>query len=85
MHHASEQVEGILELLGARARWIGHQLHAEADIAIEPGLSVREGVDLVDRFRTEVIEHLPALASLHVSVVERQKPGIVAGTERRTA
>ncbi|MGC1192996.1 MAG: cation diffusion facilitator family transporter [Candidatus Binatus sp.] len=85
MHHASDHVEGILELLGARARWIGHQLHAEADIAIEPGLSVREGVDLANRFRAEVIEHLPALASLHISVVERQKPGIVAETERRTA
>ncbi len=85
MHHASEHVEGILELLGARARWIGHQLHAEADIAIEPGLSVREGVDLADRFKAEVIEHLPALASRHVSIVERQKPGVVAGTERRTA
>jgi cation diffusion facilitator family transporter len=85
MHHAGEHIEGIIEVVGARARWIGHQLDAEADLVVEAGLSVREGVELADRFRAEVTQHLPALVSLHVAVTEKQKTRVATETERRTA
>lgn len=68
MHHAGEHVDGIREISHMRARWLGHRLHAEADIAIDPALSVREGTELADRFRAEVMHHLPALAAVHVGI-----------------
>lgn len=83
IHHAGKHVEGIIEVVGARARWIGHQLHAEADIAIDPRFSVRESVELADRFRAEVMQHLPALASLHVSVTEKPETRIATGVAAR--
>ena len=68
MHHAGEHVDGIREISHTRARWVGHRLHAETDIAIDPALSVREGTELADRFRAEVMHHLPALAAVHVGI-----------------
>lgn len=33
--HAAEHIEGIVRVTDAKARWIGHKLHA--DVAIEVG------------------------------------------------
>jgi cation diffusion facilitator family transporter len=62
------QVQEIRDVGEVRARWIGHRLHAEADIAIDPRLSVGEGIELARRFEFEVRSHLPELRALHVGV-----------------
>ncbi|MGA7870669.1 MAG: cation diffusion facilitator family transporter [Candidatus Binatus sp.] len=85
MHRAAEHVAGVREVIGTRARWLGHRLHAEADIAIDATLSVREGIELADRFKLEVMKHLPALAAVHVGLVENQEAPIVTQEKRRTA
>ena len=51
-----------------RARWIGHRLHAEADIAIDPRLSVGEGIELARRFEVEVMSHLPEVRAVQVGI-----------------
>ncbi len=66
-----------------RARWLGHHLHAQADIVIDATLSVREGIELANRFREEVMTHLPALATVHVGIAEKRP--IVTEPEERTA
>ena len=68
MRHAGRHVRGVREVLQVRARWVGHRLHAEADIAIDPALSVGEGIELADEFKREVMEHLPAISALHVAI-----------------
>ena len=50
-----------------RARWIGYRLYAEADIAIDPRLSVGEGLELARRFELEVMSHLPEIRAVHVA------------------
>jgi cation diffusion facilitator family transporter len=74
VRHAGEHVPGIREVPGVRARWLGHRMRAEADIAIDPTLSVREGIELADQFRDEVMRHLPMLSELHVGIC-RQSVG----------
>ncbi|HXZ87814.1 MAG TPA: cation diffusion facilitator family transporter [Candidatus Binataceae bacterium] len=69
--HAGEHVAGIGAVLETRARWLGHRLHAEADIAVDSALSVREGIEIAERFRREVMTHLPELAALHVGIVDQ--------------
>lgn len=69
MRDAGEQVAGIRGVLDPRARWLGHRLHGEADIAVDAALSVHECVEIAGRFRREAMRRLPALAELHVGIV----------------
>jgi cation diffusion facilitator family transporter len=70
MRHAGDHVQGIHRVFHTRARWVGHRLHAQADIAIDPALSVREGVEIADRFRDEVMRHRPEISVMQVSIRE---------------
>lgn len=72
MHDAGERVAGIRGVHQPRARWLGHRLHAEADIAVDAALSAHDCVEIAERFRQEVKRHLPALADLHVGIVEEK-------------
>ena len=51
-----------------RARWVGHRLYAEADIAIDPRRSVGEGIELARRFELAVTSHLPEIRAVHVGI-----------------
>jgi cation diffusion facilitator family transporter len=43
IRHASGRVEGVTDVAEVRARWVGHRLRAEVNVAVDPGLSVAEG------------------------------------------
>src|SRR5215203_5827308 len=43
IRHAASHVSGVEEVSEVRARWLGHRLHAEVNIAVDPELSVAEG------------------------------------------
>jgi cation diffusion facilitator family transporter len=81
LHHAAEHVPGIAGIDGARARWLGHRLHAEAEIVVDPGLPVREAAMLAEKLRAEAQRHLPALSWLQIEIkalrtdaAERRQP-----------
>jgi cation diffusion facilitator family transporter len=69
--HAAEHVPGIAAIDGARARWVGHRLHAEADIVVDAELPVCEAAMLAEKLRAEAHHHLPALAQIQLSLVPR--------------
>ena len=79
LRHAAEHVPGIAAIDGARARWVGHRLHAEADIVVDAELPVREAAMLAERLRAEAQHHLPALSRLRVEAVATH--GHAAGPE----
>jgi hypothetical protein len=43
IRHAACEVDGVQDVSEVRARWLGHRLHAEVNIAVNPDLSVAEG------------------------------------------
>jgi divalent metal cation (Fe/Co/Zn/Cd) transporter len=59
-------VRGIREL---RIRWIGHTLRAEADITVDPDLSMSEAHELAHRTERDLLVHVRRLtaANVHVS------------------
>ena len=63
-----QRMQGIRDVFHVRARWIGHRLHAEADIAVDPVLSVSEGVEIADRFKAEVMHHVEGIHAMHVGI-----------------
>ncbi len=68
LRHAAEEVPGIAAVDGARARWVGHRLQAEADIVVDAELPVREAAMLAEKLRSEAQHHLPALSWLRVEI-----------------
>ena len=63
-----QRMAGIRDVFHVRARWVGHRLHAEADIAVDPVLSVGEGIEIADRFKAEVMHHVPGIHAMHVGI-----------------
>lgn len=71
--HASQHVTGVQDVTETRARWIGHRLHAEVNIAVAPELSVAGGHAIAHEVRHQLLHHLRYLsgAVIHVDPVEK--------------
>jgi divalent metal cation (Fe/Co/Zn/Cd) transporter len=55
-----------LEVLGVRARWLGHRLTAELDVAVDGRTTVQEAEAVSSKIEHELLEHVPALSAAHV-------------------
>lgn len=66
--HAPSHVPGVQEVTGVRARWIGHRIHAEVNIAVDPALTVAQAHAIAREVHRQLLEHLPHLstATIHV-------------------
>jgi divalent metal cation (Fe/Co/Zn/Cd) transporter len=62
-------VQGVGAIRQLRIRWIGHTLHAEADVTVDPGLTMREAHDVAHHAEAHLLAELPRLtaATIHVS------------------
>jgi divalent metal cation (Fe/Co/Zn/Cd) transporter len=62
-------VDGVKTVPDLRIRWIGHSLHAEAEVTVDPHLSVVEGHDLAHNVEQHLIAYVGRLtsATIHVS------------------
>lgn len=71
--HAVSHVEGVQDVSDVRARWIGHKLHVEMNIAVEPSLSVEEGHDIAKEVQHELFHHMNylSLAMVHVDPIHQ--------------
>jgi cation diffusion facilitator family transporter len=72
IRHAACEVGGVEAVSEIRARWLGHRLHAEVNIAVDPGLSVAEGHAIAREVNHRLLHHLSYLggAVVHVDPVE---------------
>jgi cation diffusion facilitator family transporter len=72
IRHAALEVDGVKDVSEVRARWLGHRLHAEVNVAVDPGLSVAEGHALAREVNHQLSHHLNYLdgAVVHVDPVE---------------
>lgn len=73
IRHAASHVEGIQEITEVRARWVGHRLHAEVNLAVDPGLSIVEAHSFGREVRHVLMHHLPYLSNavIHVDPLSR--------------
>jgi cation diffusion facilitator family transporter len=68
IHHAAEHISGI-KIVDAKARWIGHRLHADVAVGIDETLLLSQANKIAASLESELFEHLPALASVNVRFV----------------
>jgi len=74
--HAAEHVGAIRRVSNVRARWLGHRLTTELDVAVAEGTTVREAEAISAEVEAVLTDHVPALASAHVRV--RPADGLAA-------
>ncbi|RWP66561.1 MAG: cation transporter [Mesorhizobium sp.] len=65
IHHAAAHVPAA-RIVEAKARWIGHRLHADIAIAVEESLPVSEAKKITAALEHELFEHMPALAAANI-------------------
>ncbi|MCI2429935.1 cation diffusion facilitator family transporter [Candidatus Acetothermia bacterium] len=72
IRHAAQHVRGVEEVTEVRARWIGHRLHAEVNIAVAPELSVFQGHAIAKEVHHQLMHHLGylSMATIHVDPLE---------------
>jgi len=68
---AVSSVDGVHEVRELRIRWIGHTLRAEADLTVDPDLTVAAAHDLAHHAEEHLLTYVPRLtgATIHVSPV----------------
>jgi cation diffusion facilitator family transporter len=70
-----EGVEGVADL---RMRWIGHSLRAEADVTVDPQLSVVEGHEVAHHVEEHLVAYVGRLDAATVHVSPRPSPTAIA-------
>src|SRR5829696_2048694 len=72
IRHAASHVPGVEDVSEVRARWLGHRLHAEVNVAVDPDLSVAEGHAIAREVNHRLMHELGYLdmAVVHVDPVQ---------------
>ncbi len=74
---ALRSTDGVLEVTEVRIRWVGHRLLAEANVAVNPDLSVEAGHEIAQEALHRLKDHLQYLsnATIHVDPVDSSGEG----------
>jgi len=72
---AAGRASGVEEVAGVRVRWLGHRLHAEIDVIVDPRLTVEEGHDIATEVGHQLLCRLPYISEATVHVDPPGAPG----------
>jgi divalent metal cation (Fe/Co/Zn/Cd) transporter len=75
IRHAACEAPGVEDVSEVRARWLGHRLHAEVNVAVDPWLSVAEGHAIAREVNHRLMHHLSYLSGAVVHVDSLQEAG----------
>src|SRR5215210_2738752 len=72
IRYTAAGVEGVEEVAEVRARWLGHRLRAEVNVAVDPELSVEEGHAVAREVNHQLLHELRYLdmAVIHVDPLQ---------------
>ena len=66
--HATEHVDGVKNVGGIKARWVGHKLHVEMNVAVGTDASAKEGHEIAKEVRHQLLHHLPHLKDVMIHI-----------------
>jgi cation diffusion facilitator family transporter len=75
IRHAAEHVPQVKEVAEVRARWLGHRLHAELNIAVDPQLTIAEAHAVAAEVRHQLLHHLNHLSLVVIHVDPADQSG----------
>jgi cation diffusion facilitator family transporter len=68
IEHVTGHIGGIRAVEEVRARWLGHRLAVELDIAVDAGASLAEADEIANALEKELAGHIPALGRAVIRV-----------------
>ena len=68
IRHTAHHIDGVRDIAQVRARWLGHRLHAEINIAVDAELSVPAGHAIATELRHQLLHQLQYLANATIHV-----------------
>lgn len=74
VEHAPMHVEGVRGVENARARWLGHKVHADLDVVVDRRLTVEEALAITNKVRTALAEHVPSFGDAMIAIVPADGP-----------
>ncbi|MBA2693633.1 MAG: cation transporter [Rubrobacter sp.] len=75
VEHTASHVCGVRGLGEVRARWIGHRLHAEVNVAVNPKLSVEEGHEVAREVNHALMHSFDFLGRAVIHIDPAREPG----------
>jgi cation diffusion facilitator family transporter len=64
----TSHVAGVKEVTDVRVRWLGHQLHAEINLAVSDDLSVKEGHEIAKEVQHQLMHHLGCISRTTITI-----------------
>lgn len=73
--HAAQHVAGVQAVTDVRARWLGHRLRGEVNIAVAPTLSVAQGHAIAKEVRHHLLHQVRYLSEVTIHVDPADEAG----------
>lgn len=73
--NAINHVPGVKGIGEIRARWIGHKLYAEINVAVSSDISILAGHEIAKKINHEVLHHVPQLGKVVIHIDPEDKLG----------
>jgi len=83
IRHAAAHVTAIRQVLDVRARWLGHRLTAELDVALDGEATLRETDVIAAQLERELCAYMPALASARIRARSHDAMAMGTGSTSR--
>jgi cation diffusion facilitator family transporter len=64
LEHQLAHVTGVHAVDRVRVRWIGHELHADAEVSLDPGLDLATAHDVLEDARHRLLHGIPRLGDV---------------------
>jgi cation diffusion facilitator family transporter len=64
IEHQLHHVDGIADTGRIRVRWVGHELHADADVTIPGQIDLADADAIIDTARARLTSHIPRLTDV---------------------
>jgi cation diffusion facilitator family transporter len=68
IRHTIGHIEGVHGVTEVRVRWLGHRMHAEVNVAVDPDLPVTKGHDIAVQVQHDLLHDLRYLASATIHI-----------------
>jgi cation diffusion facilitator family transporter len=75
LRHAAEHVGAVKEVTEVRARWLGHRLHAELNIAVDPQLTIAQAHAIAAEVRHQLLHRFDYLSLVVIHVDPADQSG----------
>jgi len=75
IRHAAAHVAEVKDVTEVRARWLGHRLHAEVNIAVNPQMTIAQAHAVATEVRHQLLHHLSYLSLVVIHVDPADQSG----------